>query len=137
MVGAITEIRAPMARQVAEDPAAYPLAVVAARAADAKMARDTVVLGVRSVFGVADAFVITSGGNTRQVRTVVDEVERHVSIASGRSPVRVEGLGDARWVLMDYGDFIVHVFLDEARSYYNLERLWSDAERVRWEPVAH
>lgn len=113
------------------------LAVVAARAADAKLAKETVVLAVRPVFGVADAFVITSGGNTRQVRTVVEEVERRVSLAGGRRPLRVEGLGDARWVLMDYGDFLVHVFLDEARSYYDLERLWSDTERVSWEPATH
>jgi ribosome silencing factor RsfS/YbeB/iojap len=54
----------------------------------------------------------------------------------GPHPLRIEGLDDARWVLMDYGDFIVHVFLDEARTYYDLERLWADAERLDWESLA-
>jgi ribosome-associated protein len=83
--------------------------------------------------GLTDAFVVTSGRNVRQVRTIVDEVERQVREAGGRSPVRVEGLDDARWVLMDYGDFLVHVFLDEARRYYDLEHLWSGAPRLAWE----
>ena len=70
--------------------------------------------------GVTDAFVVTSGRNPRQVRTIVDEVERQVKIGCGRSPLRVEGRDDFGWVLMDYGDFVVHVFLDERRSYYDL-----------------
>ena len=82
--------------------------------------------------GLTDAFVITSGRNARQVKTIVDEVERQVKAAAGRKPVRVEGLDDARWVLMDYGDFLVHVFLDEAREFYDLEHLWADAPRVAW-----
>jgi ribosome-associated protein len=67
------------------------------------------------------------------VRTIADEVERRVRSAGGPSPYRVEGLDDARWVLVDYGDFVVHVFLDEARRYYDLERLWADAPRWSWE----
>jgi len=105
---------------------------VAARAADAKSGDDTVVLAVGDLLGVTDAFVISSGRNTRQVKTMVDEVERRVREAGGRGPIRVEGLDDARWVLMDYGDFLVHVFLDEAREYYDLEHLWSDAPRIPW-----
>lgn len=84
------------------------------------------------LLGVTEAFVITSGRNSRQVRTIVDEVEAQVKAASGRSPLQVEGLDDATWVLMDYGDFLVHVFLDELREYYDLEHLWSDAPRVTW-----
>jgi ribosome-associated protein len=105
---------------------------VAARAADSKSGDDTVVLAVGDLLGVTDAFVVTSGRNTRQVKTMVDEVERQVKELSGRGPVRIEGLDDARWVLMDYGDFLVHVFLDEAREYYDLEHLWSEAPRVPW-----
>ena len=105
---------------------------MAARAADAKSGEDTVVLAMGELLGVTDAFVITSGRNTRQVRTIVDEVERQVKEVTGRGPVRVEGCDDARWVLMDYGDFLVHVFLDEAREYYDLEHLWTDAPRVAW-----
>jgi ribosome-associated protein len=84
------------------------------------------------LFGVVDAFVITSALNTRHVRTLVEEIERGVKEAHGFKPVRTEGLGDATWVLMDYGDFIVHVFLQETRDYYDLEHLWSGAPRVPW-----
>jgi ribosome-associated protein len=108
--------------------------LIAARAADSKQGEATVVLGMSHTLGVTDAFVITSGRNTRQVRTIVDEVERQVKADSGPSPLSVEGRDDFGWVLMDYGDFVVHVFLDERRSYYDLERLWGDAPRVDWGP---
>ncbi len=106
--------------------------LVAARAADAKSGEDTVVLAMGDLLGVTDAFVVTNGRNTRQVKTIVDEVERQVKLTSGRSPSRVEGKDDAYWVLMDYGDFLVHVFLEEARNFYDLEHLWTDAPRVAW-----
>jgi ribosome-associated protein len=105
---------------------------VAARAADAKSGERTTILAVGDLLGLTDAFVITSGTNTRQVRTIVDEVERQVDEVDGLRPIRVEGLDDARWVLMDYGDFLVHVFLDEARAFYDLEHLWAEAPRVVW-----
>jgi ribosome-associated protein len=105
---------------------------VAALAAEAKSGEDTAVLAMGELLVLTDAFVITSGRNTRQVKTIVDEVERQVGEGFGRKPVRVEGLNDARWVLMDYGDFLVHVFLDEAREFYDLEHLWADAPRVAW-----
>jgi len=95
-----------------------------------------VILAMGDLLGVADAFVITNGRNTRQVKTIVDEVELQVKLSSGRSPARIEGLADATWVLMDYGDFLVHVFMDEARAYYDLEHLWSDAPRVAWAVAA-
>ena len=110
--------------------------LVAARAADAKSGEETVILAMGDLLGVTDAFVVTNGRNTRQVRTIVDEVERQVKERSGRSPARVEGLDDAYWVLMDYGDFLVHVFMDEARSFYDLEHLWNDAPRVAWAAAA-
>jgi ribosome-associated protein len=106
--------------------------LVAARAADAKSGEETVILAMGDLLGVTDAFVVTNGRNTRQVKTIVDEVERQVKLTCDRSPHRVEGLSDAYWVLMDYGDFLVHVFLDEARSFYDLEHLWNDAPRVAW-----
>ncbi len=106
--------------------------IVAARAAEAKSGEETAVLAMGELLGLTDAFVITSGRNARQVKTIVDEVERQVGAVAGRKPVRVEGLDDARWVLMDYGDFLVHVFLDEAREFYDLEHLWADAPRVAW-----
>ncbi|HXW33696.1 MAG TPA: ribosome silencing factor [Acidimicrobiales bacterium] len=107
--------------------------LVAARTADAKLGQDTAVLSMAGLLDVTDAFVITSGRNTRQVRTIVEEVERELKEHSDRSPDRIEGLHDLHWVLMDYGDFLVHVFLDETREYYALERLWGNAARVEWE----
>lgn len=109
------------------------LLVVAAKAASDKKGEDTVILEVGEVLAITDAFVITSGANSRQVRTITEEVEKKIDEAGGSKPLRIEGLDDARWVLVDYGDFVVHVFLDEVRRYYDLERLWSDAPRVEWE----
>jgi ribosome-associated protein len=106
---------------------------VAARAAWAKGGEDTVVLSVGPVLAITDAFVITSGTNPRQVRTIAEEVEEQVKRAGGPAPLRIEGLDDARWVLMDFGDFVVHVMHDEARDFYRLERLWSDGEVWPWQ----
>jgi ribosome-associated protein len=107
-------------------------ALEAARAADEKLGQDTVVLAMGDLLGVTDAFVITQGQNSRQVRTLVDEIERRLKETSGRSPRAVEGLHDLTWVLMDYGDFLVHIFHEETRPYYDLEHLWGDAPRVSW-----
>src|SRR5579862_7165572 len=85
-------------------------ALVAARAAEDKMGQSTAILAMGDILGVTDAFVITSGRNSRQVRTIADEVERKVKEETGRSPWAVEGRRDLRWVLIDYGDFLVHVF---------------------------
>ena len=108
----------------------------AARAASAKGGDDTVIIEVGEVLAITDAFVITSGRNTRQVKTIAEEVEARLKADGGISPLRVEGLGDSQWVLLDYGDLVVHVFLDETREYYDLERLWSDAPRLAWEDEA-
>ena len=113
------------------------LARVAARAATAKGGSDTLILEVGQVLGITDAFVITSGRNHRQVGTIAEEVEARVKSDGGPSPLRVEGADQAEWVLLDYGDFVVHVFLDDTRSYYDLERLWADAPRLAWgEPAS-
>ena len=108
----------------------------AASAASAKGGEDTVILEVGEVLAITDAFVITSGRNSRQVRTIAEEVEARLKADGGVSPLRVEGLADTQWVLLDYGDLVVHVFLDETRDYYDLERLWSDAPRLAWEDEA-
>jgi ribosome-associated protein len=108
-------------------------AIEAAAAAEDKLGQDTVVLAMGELFGVVDAFVVTSGRNVRQVRTLVDEVERRVKAVAGQSPAAVEGLRDGSWVLMDYGDFVVHVFMEETRDFYDLEHLWSGAPRIRWQ----
>ena len=80
--------------------------------------------------------MITSGRNVRQVRTIAEEIEKKLKDEGQDGPVRTEGLRDASWVLLDYGDFVVHVFLEETRGYYNLDRLWADAPRLAWEDSA-
>lgn len=107
-------------------------ALVAARAADTKTDEDTVVLEVAGVLSITSWFVITGGRNPRQVKTIVEEIEAKVAEAGGPRPLRVEGLDARQWVLMDYGDVVVHVFLDETRRFYQLERLWGDVPRVEW-----
>ena len=110
---------------------------IAARASWEKGGEDTVILSVGKAISITDAFVITSGSNARQVRTMTEEVEEKIKQAGGPAPLRIEGLDDARWVLMDYGDFVIHLMLEEARDFYQLDRLWSDAERWDWDiPIA-
>jgi ribosome-associated protein len=111
-------------------------ATAAARAADDKKGEDTVVLEVGDILAITGAFVITSAPNTRLVRTLADEIEKQLKAAGGPSPVRVEGLRDLTWVLLDYGDFVVHVFLDEMRRFYDLERLYRDVPKVNWRATA-
>jgi ribosome-associated protein len=117
-----------------DDDARWPIA--AARVADAKSATDVVVLEVGPVIALCSHFVICSASNTRLVRTIAEEVEQQVADAGGPRPLRVEGLDDLRWVLLDYGDFVVHVFVEETRAYYDLDRLWADVDRVDWQPPA-
>ena len=81
--------------------------------------------------------MITSGRNVRQVRTIAEEIEKKLKDEGHSGPVRTEGLQDASWVLLDYGDFVVHVFSTEARSYYALEEIWGDAERLDWQDPNH
>lgn len=107
-------------------------AVVAATRADEKQGRNIVVLDVRTVLGIADYFVVVDAPNRRLVRTLVEEVELAVRDAVGRSPLRIEGEREQQWVLIDYGDVVVHVFLDEVRRYYEIERLYRDVPAIDW-----
>ena len=116
-----------------EAPTSAQRAVLAAQAASAKLGSDTVILDVGDVLSIVEYFVISSAPNTRQVRTIAEDVEEQLRRAGGGGPVRVEGLDDATWVLLDYGDVVVHVFLDTTREYYDLERLWGDVRRLDWE----
>ena len=105
---------------------------IAARAADAKKAHDIVILDVGEIMGIVESFVIASAPNSRLVRAIVEEVEKELYERTGDKPRAVEGLREASWVLLDYGDLVVHVFLEETREFYDLERLWSDVARVPW-----
>jgi ribosome-associated protein len=107
------------------------IAVTAARAAAAKQAVDVTILDVHGLIVITDYFVIASGETDRQVKTIVEEVERAVRDL-GEKPVRREGDASSRWVLLDYIDVVVHVFAQEEREYYDLERLWRDAPRLGW-----
>jgi len=110
---------------VTATPRAVELALVAAQAAADKVAKDIVILDVSDRLVITDCFVICSAPNERQVASVVEEVERRMR-ESGVKPVRREGDREARWVLLDFGDVVVHVQHDEERGFYALERLWKD-----------
>jgi ribosome-associated protein len=101
----------------------------AARALSAKKAGRIVILDVSRQLVITDHFVIASGNSERQVRTLATEVERRLH-SLGVKPTRREGEREARWVVLDYVDFVVHLFHTEDRDYYELERLWSDASEV-------
>jgi ribosome-associated protein len=99
---------------------------IADYAADRK-AIDIVALDLRSIIGYTDYFVICTGRTERQTRAIHDAIHEGMKAAHGRLPQRVEGLPGARWILMDYLDVVVHVFVPEARDYYRLEQLWGEA----------
>jgi ribosome-associated protein len=99
-------------------------------AADDKQARHTVAFLVGEVLGITDWFLITSGGNPRQVKAIVDNIEEQLTVTGGPKPRQVEGLDTLDWVLMDFGSFVVRVFDDETRAFYDLERLWRDVPRL-------
>jgi ribosome-associated protein len=120
-------------RPAADDDAHWP--VVAARAAASKTDAETVILDVADLLVVTGCFVVTSAGNSRLVRAIAEEVERVVAAEGGPRPLRLEGLDTLQWVLMDYGDFVVHDFDDDTRAVYDLERLWRDAPRLEWAEV--
>ena len=88
-------------------------------------------LDVREVTSFADYFVICSGANTRQIQAIGEEIQAQLK-KLGEYPSSVEGYQNAEWVLVDYGDYLIHIFSEKARVYYDLERLWRDAKRVKW-----
>ena len=109
------------------------LACFAARVVDDKKATDTLVIEVGPILAVVEYFVITSAANRRLVRSLADELEGRIREETGRSPLRVEGAREQQWVLIDYGDIVIHVFSDETRSFYEIERLYRDAPFIPWE----
>ncbi len=103
---------------------------LAAEAASDKKAQDLVVLDLRELASFTEYFVICNGNNQRQVQAISNAIEEQLREA-GKRPLHIEGYSNAEWILLDYGDFIVHVFADAARRFYDLERLWRDAKRVQ------
>ncbi|GAB2511720.1 Ribosomal silencing factor RsfS [Corynebacterium atrinae] len=110
------------------------LATIAALAADEKMARNIAVLDVSDVMAISDVFVVASADNERQVGSIVEEIEDKLTEA-GREPIRREGNRENRWVLLDYGQFIIHVQRDAEREFYGLDRLYRDCPLIDVEGI--
>lgn len=121
-------------RLIALHPETASAAEAAASAIDDKKGLDIVLLDVSRVIVLTDVFVIASGTSRRHVKTLADDVEFRLK-EIGRRPLRREGVEDATWLLLDFGDVVVHLFDQETRSYYDLERLWADAPRLQFEPA--
>ena len=123
----------PTARSAAQPAAGDNLderLMAALYAASEKKAIDPVVLDLRDIASFTDYFVIVSGANERQVQAISDEVYEQLK-KSGHAAARVEGYKTAEWILLDFGDFVVHVFEQKARRFYDLERLWRESKRVQ------
>ncbi len=116
-----------------QDDSDVQLALLAARTADEKKATDIIILEVGEVLSIAGYFVVCSASNPRLVRTVADEIEAAAKRDLGRAPVRHEGRDQQQWILIDYGDVIVHVFHEDQRAFYEIERLYLDVPKIDWE----
>ncbi|MEX0658276.1 MAG: ribosome silencing factor [Egibacteraceae bacterium] len=112
------------------------LALAAASAAAGKQATNIRILDLGELLGITDFFVLVSAGNERQLGAVAEEVEGRLKRFHDRAPRRREGTKDTGWLLLDYGDVVVHAFTTEQRTYYDLERLWSDAPTVPFDELA-
>ena len=108
---------------------AVDLAVTAARAADDKKATDLEILEVADILAVVDLFALVTTSNPRHLKAVGEEIERALRHEHDRKPLRREGAPDSGWVLLDYGDVVVHLFSADRREFYALERLWADVPR--------
>jgi ribosome-associated protein len=103
---------------------------LALHSASEKKAVNTIVLDLRDITSFTEFFVITSGTNQRQVQAIADEISEQLKNKLKFKAIRIEGYASGEWVLLDYGDFIVHIFNQKSRDFYELERLWRDAKRV-------
>ena len=102
---------------------------------DAKKAEQIILLDVSELIQITEIFLIATGTSRRQVLTLADELSVQMK-ANDRPPLRIEGQDDGIWLLIDFGDVVVHLFQPEPRKHYDLERLWGDAPRLEWEPAA-
>lgn len=109
------------------------LARAAADALHAKNGTDIALLDVEESFFLTDIFVIATGSSLTNVQALADHVEERLKGSYDLKPLRVEGRAEGEWVLVDFGDIIVHIFQEEPREFYSLERLWGDADRIIWE----
>lgn len=111
------------------------LARLAAQAADDKQGSNTIVLNVGDVLAITELFVVTSASNTSQVRTISNEVSARIREQLGLSPLHSEGISEQQWILLDYGDVVIHIFSEPTRQFYEIERLYSDVPVVNWRAV--
>ncbi len=109
-------------------------ALIAANAAASKKAADIIIQDLRDLMSETDFFVIATAQNNRQIDAVVDEIEEQEAKQAGTKPIGIEGAKEGVWTLLDYGDFVVHVFRPDGRDYYRLEELWSDAPVLPFTP---
>ncbi len=109
-------------------------ALLCAQTALDHKAIDLAILEVKKLSSFADYFVISSGSSDRQVQAIASHIEEKLG-KQGLHPLGIEGKREGRWVLLDYGDVIIHIFYHPIREFYDLERLWSDAPKVEWPPV--
>lgn len=106
-----------------------------AKVLDEKKGVDLVLLDVSELLWITDAFVIASGNSRPHVQSLAEDIESQLK-SEDRRPLRVEGKPEGKWILLDYGEVVVHVFQPETRDFYGLERLWGDAPRLTWEPLS-
>lgn len=107
-------------------------ALLAARVAEENRGRDIAVLDLREMTSIFDYFVIVSGASRRQLHAISEEIDRAMAEELGDRRLGIEGYEESRWILLDYGDVVIHMFDAETRAYYALEDLWSQAKRVPW-----
>jgi ribosome-associated protein len=115
---------------------AETVAIVAARAADDKQGSNILVLNVGDILAITEMFVVVSASNSRQLRTIANEVTAKIREESDRPLLRSEGMAEQQWVLLDYGDVIVHIFSEDIREFYEIERLYQDVPVVDWHATA-
>jgi ribosome-associated protein len=115
--------------------AAADLARMAAEAIHDKKGLNVVLLDVAELLSITDIFVIAAGTSNIHVRALAEGVEEALAESASRKPLRREGVDQATWILLDYGDVVVHLFQPETRDFYGLERLWADAPVIEWEPA--
>ena len=111
------------------------LALLAAEVCDEKKAKDIIVLDVRKITTISDYFIVCSTSNERQARAIAEGMRMRMK-ELGRREMGVEGIEDARWVLQDFGDIVLHIFHESQREFYDIEGLWADAKQVRWKKAS-
>lgn len=111
------------------------LALLAAEVCDDKKAKQIIVLDVRKITSISDYFIVCSTSNERQARAIAEEMRMKLK-EMGKREMGVEGMEDARWVLQDFGDIVLHIFHESQREFYDIEGLWADAKQVRWKKAS-